>query len=111
MLLTASFEFPLASQNSLANLALIAWTSSLGRSLEVLRASGNCGSFSWNFTRSTQSKSWRSVKILSTKKAAAKSLAPKITSGSALNSASIYSMNSGSPKSAGSGAGRTPNSF
>jgi hypothetical protein len=49
--------------------------------------------------------------MLSTEKAAAKLLAPEITSGSALNSASIYSMNSGSPKSAGSGAGRTPNSF
>jgi hypothetical protein len=60
MLLTASFS--LASQNSLAILALIAWTSSLGRRLQVLRASRNCGSFSQNFTRSTQSKSWEASK-------------------------------------------------
>jgi hypothetical protein len=49
--------------------------------------------------------------MLSTEKAAAKSFAPEITSGSALNSASIQSMNSRSPKLVGSGAGRTPNSF
>jgi hypothetical protein len=49
--------------------------------------------------------------MLSTEKAVAKSLAPEITSGSALNSASIHSMNSGSPKSAGRGARRTLKSF
>jgi hypothetical protein len=37
---------PAGNQNSLAYLVLIARTSSLGLSLEVLEASGNCGSFS-----------------------------------------------------------------
>jgi hypothetical protein len=55
MLFTASF--PLASQNSLANLDLIAWTSSFGRILEVLKATGNYKSFSRNVARSAQSKS------------------------------------------------------
>jgi hypothetical protein len=51
----------------------------------VLEASGNCGSFSQNFTRSAQSKSWSCFIILSTKNVVAKSLAPVMTSGSALN--------------------------
>jgi hypothetical protein len=50
-------SLPLVNQNSLANLVLIARTSSLDRNHEVLEASGNCGSFSRNFTRSAQSKS------------------------------------------------------
>jgi hypothetical protein len=50
-------SLPPTNQNSFVNLALIAKTSSLGQSLEVLDASGNYESFSRNFTRSTQSKS------------------------------------------------------
>jgi hypothetical protein len=50
-------SLPLVNQNSLANLVLMTRTSSLGRSLEVLEALRNYGSFSRNFTRSAQSKS------------------------------------------------------
>jgi hypothetical protein len=49
--------------------------------------------------------------MLSTEKAAAKSLAPEITPGSALNSVSIHFMKSEIPVSAGNGAGQMPNSF
>jgi hypothetical protein len=49
--------------------------------------------------------------MLSTENATAKSLAPVITSGRALNSVSIQLMKSGRLISAGSGAGRTPKFF
>jgi hypothetical protein len=60
-----------------------------GQIIEVLPAFGKRERFSQNFTRSMQSKSWRSFKILSTEKAAAKSLALEITSRRALNSIRI----------------------
>jgi hypothetical protein len=39
--MTLTVSFPLANQNSLANLFLMAWTSSLARIIEVLVALGN----------------------------------------------------------------------
>jgi hypothetical protein len=67
----------------------------------VLAASGNFVSFSRNFTRSAQSKSCSSFKMLSTENAVAKSLAPEMTPGSALNLVSIHFMNLEIPVSMG----------
>jgi cation transport ATPase len=39
--MTLTVNFPLANQNSLANLFLMAWTSSFARIIEVLVALGN----------------------------------------------------------------------